>query len=431
VGEWRTALVGGLRQGGHAYYALDVTNPDNAYSGPGSPDYPGYLWEFPAEDAPQAQKDEVGETWGRPIITRVKVEVSGVPRERWVAVVTGGYAAESDPNNAFYNPAAIAGRGIYIIDLLTGEVLAEQKFDPADPGPRGEMEYAIPSTAAVFDIDADGYSDVIFVGDLGGNLWKWVIRYSPSHPTTPNYLEEGAPSQPNTSFRKFFAAKATPAAPLAVTAGGTDYYKSFYFPPAAVLKSGKLWLAIGSGERSDLRRLGDGGTSTENNRFYVLIDTNFYDRSATPIPTGTEQDLFDTAGTAALSNSCVPITGFDGYFFRGEDGEKFVTNVAIFNFWVIVGSYTPAVAAATPCSAAGAGALYIFKVYCGDGYFADAGLAPDRKLALDTSIPTDPKVSYGPGGTRVVVTEGDEIKDVPDLPPPVHPVGQLYWSESN
>jgi type IV pilus assembly protein PilY1 len=91
--EWRTILAGGLRQGGRAYYALDVTDPSTG-------GYPGYLWEFPAEDAPAATRDAVGETWGQPIITKVQVELGGVPHERWVAIVTGGYHPSGDPNDA-------------------------------------------------------------------------------------------------------------------------------------------------------------------------------------------------------------------------------------------------------------------------------------------------------------------------------------------
>ena len=37
------------------------------------------------------------------------------------------------------------------------------------------MCFAIPATPAVFDLDNDGFADVIYVGDLGGNVWKWVI----------------------------------------------------------------------------------------------------------------------------------------------------------------------------------------------------------------------------------------------------------------
>ena len=58
--------------------------------------------------------------------------------DRWVAIVTGGYDKTSDPNpdevtgiTASYDAIdSVKGRGIYIIDLRTGGVLAEKKFGP-------------------------------------------------------------------------------------------------------------------------------------------------------------------------------------------------------------------------------------------------------------------------------------------------------------
>jgi len=101
--EWRTLLVGGLRQGGHHYYALDVTNPGGIEFPTGTTlAYPGYQWEFPSESN-ATDYANMGQTWGQPIITRVKVNVGandngGQGFDRWVAIVTAGYHEEGDPN---------------------------------------------------------------------------------------------------------------------------------------------------------------------------------------------------------------------------------------------------------------------------------------------------------------------------------------------
>src|SRR5690606_34542972 len=229
--EWRTVLTGGLRQGGRAYYALDVTDPSAA-------SYPGYLWEFPAEDAPASLREAIGEIWGQPIVTKVQVVIDGAPYERWVAIVTGGYHPSGDPNDALnYDPDATTGRGIYILDVKTGEILGQKAFDPTANDGREEMLYAMPSTPSVFDIDQDGYADVIYVGDLGGNVWKWVIKYWDFGPTNRNYLVDavntnGSVLQPDTRFRRWFAAQADANADLGVTVGGTTYYKSIFYSPA-------------------------------------------------------------------------------------------------------------------------------------------------------------------------------------------------------
>ncbi len=416
--EWRTVLLGGLRQGGHAYYALDVTDPGLG-AGPVPPSYPGYLWEYPRESDPQAIKDQFGQTWGRPVVTRVRVEISGKPHERWVAIVTGGYHPSGDPNDMVnYDPAQVAGRGIYIIDLKTGQLLGEKKFG----GPTAEesdMLYAIPSTPSVFDLDFDGYADVIYVGDLGGNMWKWVLRYD-KFAATPNVLSDpvndvlGQESQPNTKFVKFF--EVPPATVSAVT-----YSKSFFYPPAGALKSGRLWVAFGSGERADLKRPGDTGSTADDNRFYSMIDHDPYERQAPTV--FTEADLYD----ASNDGYCTP-PGPNGYFFRAEDHEKFVTNAALFNFWILVGSFKPEIPVVDPCNATGEAAIYAFRIYCGDGLFAETGAGQDRKYDMGTGVPTDPKISVGPGGPRVIVD-----KRPPPPPPdmPEDPVGQLFWQEPN
>ena len=66
------------------------------------------------------------------------------------------------------------GRGIYIVDITTGEVLAKKVFTATDSFVNGaqigfdEMRYAFASAPVVFDLDYDGFADVVYIGDLGG-----------------------------------------------------------------------------------------------------------------------------------------------------------------------------------------------------------------------------------------------------------------------
>ncbi len=129
---------------------------------------------------------------------------------------------------------------------------------------------------------------------------------------------------------------------------------------------------------------------------------------------------------------CTAVASPDrGYYFMGEDHEKFITNAAIFNYWVIAGSFKPEIPVVDPCNSTGEAAIYIFKIYCGDGFFAESGAADDRKFDLGIGVPTDPKVSVGPGGPRIIVTHGGGAGDPPPPPMPDDPVGQLYWRQQN
>jgi type IV pilus assembly protein PilY1 len=382
--EWHTVLVGGMREGGSQYYALDVTNPADI-------NYPGYLWEFPREDDPDSDLDFLGEAWSQPIMTRVRVNYSGVSYERWVAIVTGGYDETGNPNPtsvtglaSVYDAATgTKGRAILILDAKTGEVLAEKKFVSGAAGAQADMLYTIPSTPAVFDLNADGFADVIYVGDLGGQVFKWVISAIGEDRVNDG---SGLRTQPSWPFKLFFQAPVTDIS-------GTDYFKNFYFSPAATLYGGKLWLAFGSGERRHLPFQGVAGED-ENNRFYVMSDVDPYERSATPYATLTEADLTDITGDedgATFNNR--------GYYFKAVDGEKFVTEVEIFAGQVIAASFVPT-PNANVCAARGDATLYVFDVRDGKGFFEtdDVTPVPMRGMSIGTGLPTNPKVSVGVGG---------------------------------
>lgn len=433
--QWHTLAVSGMRQGGNQYFALDITNPADIAN------YPGYMWEFPREDALASVTQWMGQTWSEPIITRVKVAYGGVPQERWVAVFGGGYDPKGDPNSPFYDLHATAGRSITMLDLKTGEILAQKTFvdtTPAaatDPGvitydpanPEESMAFAIPSTPGVYDIDFDGFADVIYVGDLGGNLWKWVV-----HPVGDDTVNPGSAdkSQPNWPFEKFFAAQV-------YDSGTSKHYRSFFFNPSATLKSGVLWLAIASGERANLSYPGDPAADDEN-RFYALKDLDPFAKEPTaqsPKPISDDASVDPTPvpplDITSVGTSCSGSTvGTDGYYYEGAEGEKWVTSTDIFFYYVFAATFTPQTAT-DPCAAAGKATLYAFKLYCGEGLFEDASGNPVTTIDLGDGMPTDPKVSLSgdEGGSRVFINKKDEVlsKDTGfDLD---QETGQAYWRE--
>lgn len=428
--EWHTALVGSLREGGHHFYALDVTNPDGksgAGSTPAIP-YPAYLWEFPNETDAAGDLTYMGQTWARPIITRIKVKVGaddngGAGYERWVAVFTSGYDQESDPNplavtnrsSVTYASNGTHGRAVYIVDLKTGEVIAEKRFDPLALDATADMKYAIVGTPSVFDINYDGFADVIYFEDMGGQVFKWVIN-----PIGDDRVNDGTGlrTQPNWPFKLFFTADIT-------NISGTDYYKNFFFPPAGAMVNGSLWLAFGSGERRDLSFPGI-ASEDENNRFYVIKDTDPLELSLTPMATLSEADLTSFDGIqsgATFTNS--------GYYFRVADGEKFVTNVEIFAGHVIAATFTPSPPGSDPCVSRGNGNLYVFDLVDGKGYFEDGSNNPTRALDIGIGLPTDPRISVGVGGknNKVVIEKSGADLQIIDENNINLSGGLLYWRE--
>jgi type IV pilus assembly protein PilY1 len=423
--EWKTITGAGMREGGNTYFVLDITDPS-------SPSYPDYLFEFPAENAASSLSKYFGQTWGEPIFTRIKVAVSGDDNggagyERWVMIVTGGYHPNGDPNSsATYDATATEGRGIFIVDVKTGKVIAQKAFNPLSAGAEKDMVYAIASTPAVYDFDFDGFADAIAVGDLGGNLWKWVIK-----PIGEDRVNDGGSpdSQPAWTFRKLFQA------PITTTNQTTAYhYNSFFFPPAATFKNGTLWLAWGGGERANpsFKGLPDNqgdpiSSDVDNNRFYALKDTDPMEIGATPQTIAQESDMADLSNTAA----CADVSSYRGYYFVGAEGEKFVTSIEIFLGYVFVGGYVPT-EPLDPCDLGGESSLYVFRLHCGEGFFTDASNNPDRDMAIGSGLPTDPRITVGNDGdstNRVIINkQGGEIINF-EAPPGFSTYGMWYWRE--
>jgi Tfp pilus tip-associated adhesin PilY1 len=428
--EWRTVLVGGMRQGGEAYFALDVSHPGEPCMAPATGvDHPCYLWEFPRENDGVAYQNWVAQTWGDAIITKVRTQVGADVIERYVAVVTGGYHKTSDPNDLAYFGDATEGRSIWVLDLKTGRPLASHKFDVAgdcvntasvvNNTNERRMCYALASTPAVYDVDQDGFADVIYAPDLGGNVWKWVVK------DPLNLSAATTATQPDTDwpFRKFFQADS-------YYDGTTRFYKSIFFPPAGTRKNGKIWLAFGTGERANLLFQDSTTTTADNNRFYVVEESDVFDDAAITPAVITDANLMNLTST----NTCASLGSNKGYYLIGATREKWVTNVELFVGYVIANSYiTPdSAAAANPCEIAGQAFLWAFKVECGEGLFRDASGNPYRALDIGAGLPTDPRVTVGSGGdisNRVIISkQGGDIENI-EAPPGFPQSGSFYWRE--
>ncbi len=430
--EWATVLVASMREGGESYLALDVTDPAAVVAGAHGP-YPKLLWEFTHAN--------LAETWSEPILTRVKLagpaglgdkcgrnDGDGNCREQWVAIFAGGYRADGNPNNPTYvgDPASASwsdkGKGIFMVSLDTGAVIAKATFDVTDLSTNGlgQMKFAMPSTPAVLDIDFDGFADLVYVGDLGGQVWKWDFSKVGVDTTNDGEMD-------NWPAGVFFRAYAGVS-----WLGGVNHHHSIFFPPTATKVNGKLILAFGTGEREDLGYAGDPLSTLENNRFYVVRDD---------FPTGTsafttltyEDSLTDITNPLVSPNAAQA-----GFFFMAADGEKFVSNHEIFAGKVITTSYVPIAVAAgpppDPCSSGGSGGggfLYIFDLVSGAGFFADAA-APtgtSRRMSIGSGLPTTPQLSLGKPAKLFVKTSTGETTIIPPPGPGTPPPSVVFWRQ--
>ncbi len=141
-----TVLIGGLRNAGSGYYALDITNPAAVSSADVAAKV---LWEY--KDA------NMGYTYGKPIITNTAYGS--------VALLTSGYNNADGLGHLFVvNPMT----GTMIKDLTTGS------GTPANPSGLAQI-------AAYTSMSANGtgqLSDVVYSGDLNGDLWRFDLTSS-------------------------------------------------------------------------------------------------------------------------------------------------------------------------------------------------------------------------------------------------------------
>ncbi len=145
----------GLRRGGPAYYALDITNPDA----------PILKWIKNSSNY-----SELGFTWSKPTLKHLR-HGSGKKLQP-VLIFGGGYiddngkvgAAETD------NGATNRGSSVYIVDAWDGDIVLESTAST--------INYAVPGEIKTLDINRDGSIDRLYFGDTGGNVWRLDIQVS-------------------------------------------------------------------------------------------------------------------------------------------------------------------------------------------------------------------------------------------------------------
>ncbi len=155
---WRSVLVGGERNGGRGYFALDISNPGNFSSGN---EKKLFLWEF------SSQNDaNLGYTHAKPKIALMN-------NGRWAAIFGNGY------NNTGLGKASLFI--VYLDGGLTGtwtQGADYLRFDTssgtlANPDGLGEV--------AAVDLDGNGTVDRIYAGSvLTGQLWAFDVSSTSS-----------------------------------------------------------------------------------------------------------------------------------------------------------------------------------------------------------------------------------------------------------
>ncbi|BBB27731.1 type IV pilus assembly protein PilY1 [Amphritea japonica ATCC BAA-1530] len=160
-GDWRTMLAGGLNGGGQGVYVLDITDPDDFTEARADQ---LFAWEFTDSD-----DADMGYSYSQPIIVKLK-------DGHWYAVFGNGYNS-TEPDGRTSNTGDAV---IYLIDLATGLQMMKLSTDTGiDEAPAGLNRPN--GMATLSPVSDDGETvDVIYGGDLYGNVWKFDLSSADS-----------------------------------------------------------------------------------------------------------------------------------------------------------------------------------------------------------------------------------------------------------
>ncbi|MDH3977328.1 MAG: PilC/PilY family type IV pilus protein [Gammaproteobacteria bacterium] len=152
-------LLLGMRRGGEAVYAIDVSVRGT----------PKLKWII---DSTQADFLDLGQTWSKPVVSAI--DINGTRTK--VAIFGGGYDSGQD-NRTFRRDTK--GNAVYIVDLERGSLI----WSAGNPAARSDhnlkldrMSFSIPAGMRVLDLNADGLADRMYVGDMGGQVWRFDIN---------------------------------------------------------------------------------------------------------------------------------------------------------------------------------------------------------------------------------------------------------------
>lgn len=163
--SWQSVLVGALGAGGRSVFALKVSDPENF-------DADGVLWEFSTSSE---SSDKLGLAMSEPVIARLE---SG----DWVAIFGNGYNSGDTLK-------------LFVVSLADGSLL--KAIDTKVSGEDNGLSSVVP-----VDVDDDRITDVVYAGDLTGNIWKfdltgnnsngWGVAYGTNREPAPLFTARDA-----------------------------------------------------------------------------------------------------------------------------------------------------------------------------------------------------------------------------------------------
>jgi type IV pilus assembly protein PilY1 len=321
----RVLLYVGMRRGGKAYYAFDITNPES----------PQLMWTI--EDT--GDFAELGHTFSNPRVGLVETPTG----PRAAVMFAGGYDMNKDTRGAVGTDDS-EGNAIFVVDAVTGDLIWKARRGSGGAGSKifehPQLTDSIPSTLTVADMDGDSFTDRIVVGDTGGNIWRADIGGDDTSKWKLSLLASVGRHASGSS--------------------GVTTDRRFFHRPDLVPSKDKDGIfdgvVIGSGNRAD--PLDSGGIVA--NYMYMIKDRRTSIGSG--VDTGIQHVDFGDVTSNCLQNggSCIVNLTSGWRMAMLDSGEKILATALTVTGKVFFTTYLPrAGSSATACAPSeGAGRLY-------------------------------------------------------------------------
>jgi type IV pilus assembly protein PilY1 len=337
-GVWKTVMVGGGGGGSANLFALDITSPDS----------PSVLWQVELHNGKKNHSE---------------VEIISVAGKS-VALVGSGF--DTDTMEAY----------LYAYDLSNGDYLGA-KLLSSDPSALRNKT----SRPAVVDINLDGETDLVYVADMLGSVYRISLNGSPR------------PSGWQTS--RFYE--------------GTQEIQAD--PVVSYGPNGAIYVYFGSGayiEDPDM-------TSVGQHSFFCVFDIH-------------DGSTANMGNMADQTSSIGDVSGYKGWYINlwNDDAERVTKQAVVVAKTVIFTAFAPS---DDPCVAGGNSWLYQLKYE--DGGIPDVDFMEDeedRSVSIGEGIASHPVIDLNAG--NAIVQSSDASINVERIAAIIEPLRVRSWQES-
>jgi len=234
----------------------------------------------------------------------------------------------------------------------------------------GPVHFApMPAPPAVADYNDDGYLDVIYIGDVNGNMWR--VNLTPDPANGVGDISSGQIS----GYQPFLVFNGCGTIADAIC---PNTWPIFYEPGIVFLGGSAnppgLGIAFGTGNRAELAR-----PNTQTQDFFYVVDTGQMSK------TFQDSDLHDLtpggAGPCTLPYAGTCANAVNGFRLPyGSANEKTTSTVFSTLGYLSLITFTPD--SVSPCATNGSSFRYRFFFLTGRGFYGTAGTYADYQQSL-------------------------------------------------